>query len=137
MLNVINAGWILLPAILVFTGILLFNRWRINQETHLIKRAFRLLRLYFVLFAAFIGITWLLVSVMTVPLSTFGYPDGIENIQSPEQLLSYLQGYNRALVLNIQAFSWFIFVFAVWFLFAMYEFSRTVANALLENQYRR
>jgi hypothetical protein len=96
-----------------------------------------LFKLNLILIGAFTGIAWLLSFGLTPSLSTFGYPETIEDIQNPEQILNYLQQYNRALVTNLLVFNWFIVTFSVWFLSSLYGFARTITNALLARPVER
>jgi hypothetical protein len=137
MLNSLNITFILLPILPIFTVLLLIYRRRINRESNLIKRGFRLFKLNLILIGAFTGIAWLLSFGLTPSLSTFGYPETIEDIQNPEQILNYLQQYNRALVTNLLVFNWFIVTFSVWFLSSLYGFARTITNALLARPVER
>lgn len=136
MLSSINTLWILAPAFLIITVILLINRRRINQDPHIVKRSFRLLKLYLISIGSFTAITWLVVSSFPAILTTFGYPDTVESIQTTEQILDYLQQYNRALTTTMNAFSLFLFAFTVWLLSSIYEFAKTITHALIEKQSR-
>ncbi len=58
----------------------------------------------------------------TSSLSTFGYPESVEEIQSPKLLLELLQDYNKALVQTVNVLHWFLFIFVVWFLTTLFVF---------------
>lgn len=60
----------------------------------------------------------------TSSLSTFGYPESVEEIQSTKLLLKYLQDYNKALVQTVSVLHWFLFIFVVWFLTTLFLFVR-------------
>jgi predicted membrane-bound dolichyl-phosphate-mannose-protein mannosyltransferase len=64
----------------------------------------------------------------TPVLSTFGFPQSVEDIQSPKRLLQYLQDYNKALVRTTTVLNWFIFVFVGWFLTAIYALSKALSK---------
>jgi len=64
-------------------------------------------RVQFVLCLAggiFLHVSFLLPS--TPSLSTFGCPDSVFDVDSPEKVLSYLQAYNRELVRTVNAVDW-------------------------------
>jgi hypothetical protein len=67
---------------------------------------------------------------MTPTLSTFGYPEKIEQIDSPEETLRYLQGMNRALVRTIDVLHLFLFLFIWIFLAAIYGLSKLIAKEM-------
>ena len=82
--------------------------------------------LYFGIFI-FLLLLWFLLP-QTPVLSTFGFPQSVEDIQSAKHLLRYLQDYNRALVRTTSVLHWFIFVFVWWFLTAIYSLSKALSN---------
>jgi len=47
----------------------------------------------------------------TPVLSSFGYPQTLQQISEPALMLKLLQEYNRAIVRTIDVLSWFIFLF--------------------------
>jgi hypothetical protein len=124
--------WIILPTMFVIVPIALFFRARINKDPDPLNKAFRLLKLNLIAFAAFLAVLWLFALPQTPVLSTFGYPQSVEDIQSPKLLLEYLQRYNRALVRTTSVLYWFIFTFAAWFLSALYTFAKAVKEAMAE-----
>jgi hypothetical protein len=71
---------------------------------------------------AFLIMLWMLLPCTPV-LSTFGNPKTVGEIQSPENLLKFLQDYNKALVRTTEVLHWFIFVFVWWFLAGLNMFS--------------
>ncbi|MGH7261934.1 MAG: hypothetical protein ACREI9_14885 [Nitrospiraceae bacterium] len=62
----------------------------------------------------------------TPALSSFGFPKSVEHIQSQKDLLSYLQGYNLALVRTTEVLFWFLLFFTFSFFGALYQ----IANLL-------
>ena len=61
---------------------------------------------------------------VTPVLGTFGFPQTIEDVQSPKRLLDYLQNYDKALVRTTEVLYWFLFVFVWWFLAAVHSMTR-------------
>jgi amino acid transporter len=66
----------------------------------------------------------------TPVLSTFGYPEQTADIDTPEKLLRYLQGTNRALVRTIDVLRNFLFVFVWIFLASIYGQSKLMTKEL-------
>lgn len=87
-----------------------------------LEKGFITLRAKLVGFVPMVAVLWFLLP-QTASLSTFGYPDHIKDIQSPELLLDLLQDYNRALVQTTQVVHYFLLVFVVWFVPAIYALS--------------
>lgn len=66
----------------------------------------------------------------TPSLSTFGYPDSIENINSQEKLLNLLQDYNRALVRTTEVVHWLIFIGMFWILMSVWQLLKAYRDKL-------
>lgn len=124
--------WIIIPTIAIIVPLVHFYRRRINKDSNPLSKAFRLLRLNMIAATAFLAVMLLFALPQTPTLSTFGYPKSIEDIQTPKQMLYYLQWYNHALVRTTYVLYWFIFTFVVWFLSAIYTFSKAVTEAIAE-----
>ncbi|MEO0408447.1 MAG: hypothetical protein AAF289_13950 [Cyanobacteria bacterium P01_A01_bin.135] len=123
--------------ILICVVILLIYRRRIDREPNLLKRGFYLFRLNLILLGVFTGFIALLVFPLSPSLGSFGYPDTAEDVQSAEQILEYLQLYNQALVTSLNALTWFFYLFAIWFLTALYSFAVLIKDALLARPTRQ
>ena len=67
-------------------------------------------------------------------LSTFGFPETVNEIQSNEQLLEYLQGQNLAIVRTVQVVHWFIFLFVWGLLSALYSVTKVFSSKRAEEQ---
>lgn len=119
---------ILGPALIVIVGLGLILRARIDRNADEAKKAIESLKLMTCATGAVLVVLLFLLP-MTPSLSTFGYPDTVEEIQPAERLLEHLQSYNRALVRTIQVLHWFMFVFVGWFLTAIYAFTKTFGHA--------
>ena len=52
----------------------------------------------------------------TASLASFGYPDSVESIATPEKTLKYLQRYNDAIVRTTEVLNFMIFLVVFWFL---------------------
>jgi phosphate/sulfate permease len=123
--------WIIIPTIAVIVPFVHFYRWRINKDPNF-EQSISPAKVEHDRGDRFMVVMLLFALPQTPTLSTFGYPKSIEDIQTPKQMLYYLQWYNHALVKTIYVLYWFIFTFVVWFLSAVYTFSKAVTEAIAE-----
>ncbi len=65
----------------------------------------------------------------TPSLATFGYPKDVARISRPEDLLEFLQWYNRAIVRTTEVVFWFIFVFFGWVLASQRQLLKAMGEA--------
>ncbi len=92
---------VLLPVIIFWVFVSVLSRKFMWKSTDVRTRALRLLRLEMIMLGVFMAILWL--SLPFVPgLYSFGYPDSVRQIERPEEILHYLQEYNRAIVRTTQ-----------------------------------
>lgn len=119
--------YILGPALIVIVIASLIIRARISRQPSELLKAIAQLRLVTIATGVFLLLLWFLLP-QTPVLSTFGFPQSVEDIQSAKHLLQYLQDYNRALVRTTSVLHWFIFVFVWWFLTAIYSLSKALSN---------
>lgn len=123
---------IIFPVILIiFVTVLLRLRRQIEREPNLVKRGLKLLKLNLTLLAIFTGIDCMAIFVLIGPLNSFYYPRALEDVQTTEQVLGYLQQYNRAIATTAYALFWFLCTFAIWFLTSLYAFAQVISDALL------
>lgn len=118
---------ILGPALIVIVVASLIIRARISHQPSELHKAIAQLRLVTIATGVFLLLLWFLLPP-TPGLSTFGFPQSVEDIKSAKHLLQYLQDYNRALVRTTEVLHWFIFVFVWWFLTAIYSLSKALSN---------
>jgi hypothetical protein len=105
-----------LVGIAVLTFVL--NFW-LNKGEDKVSRALTLLKINTIAVGALSVVLWFLLP-STATLSSFGLPETAQEIQSNEQILRYLQEYNRAIVRTTSVVYWFLFIFVWWFLSAVY-----------------
>jgi hypothetical protein len=124
-----NLSLLMLPALLLL--MLFFIFWSSNAKS--MEGQSRKLLHWFQGMALGLGAIvlclWFLLP-MTPTLSTFGYPENVEQIDSPEKTLRYLQEMNRALVRTIDVLHLFLFLFIWIFLASIYGFSKLIAKEL-------
>ena len=129
-LNTLNPV-LLVPVILIgLVGILLLSRRRFSQEANVIKQELQWLQLNLILLSVFIVTAGTTVFFLNRNLDTFGYPATVDDIQTPAQVLEYLQQYNRAIATNTYALIWFLYAFVLWFLTSLYAFAQVIATGL-------
>ena len=126
----------LLSVVLVtFVGILVVQqRWHDSGSPSL-KRSLQHFKVSLILLAICIGIAAVTTQALTSDLNSFGYLDGPADVQTAEQILDYLQQYNRGILTNTYALLWFLYAFAVWFLTTLYAFARAVVKAVLAHSH--
>ncbi|MEM0982198.1 MAG: hypothetical protein AAGH78_18265 [Cyanobacteria bacterium P01_H01_bin.58] len=106
------------------------RRWQ-SRGSPSLKGSLRRFKVSLALLAIYLGIAAVTVQTLTTGLNSFGYPDGPADVQTAEQILNYLQQYNRGIMANTYALLWFFYAFAVWFLTTLYAFAQAVVKALL------
>ncbi|HET8865983.1 MAG TPA: hypothetical protein VFM80_09835 [Gracilimonas sp.] len=109
--------------ILVLIFIIGFKFWEGKKQDELGK-AISLLKIN-IFSIGFLSIVLWFMLPLTPSLRTFGFPETINEIQSNEQLLDYLQEYNKAIVRTTEVVHWFIFIFVWGFLTSLYSVIRT------------
>jgi hypothetical protein len=125
---------ILLPALCAWALVLLLMRRRADGKWPFapitnpdpIKRAWAELK-WSTMSAGTILVLLLMELPATPVLSTFGYPANLQAVSQPQQLLSLLQGYDRALVRTTEVVYWLLFIFVWWFLMAIFSLSKAMS----------
>ncbi len=119
----------------VATLLVLVYRFRSNRGYPSLKHSLQHLKISLTLLGIGIGIAAVIARMLTADLNSFGYPDVPADVQTAEQILDYLQRYNRSIVTNTYALLWFFYAFAVWFLTTLYAFARAVVKAILAHSH--
>ena len=122
--------------VVLLVGVLIVQHRRPGQISTSLKRSLQLFKINLMLLAICIAIAAITAQVLTAPLDSFGYPDGPADVQTAEQILDYLQQYNRAITTNTYALLWFLYAFTVWFLTTLYGFARALVQTLLARPYQ-
>ena len=112
-------------------GILVAQRRWQHRGSPSLKGSLRRFKVSLALLAIYLGIAAVTVQTLTTGLNSFGYPDVLADVQTTEQILDYLQRYNRAIMTNTYALLWFFYAFVVWFLTTLYAFAQAVVKAIL------
>lgn len=122
---------LLLVFFVTLIGILVVQRRWQYQGSPSLKGSLQRFKVSLTLLAVCLGIAALTAQALTRGLSSFGYPDVPADVQTTEQILDYLQRYNRAIMTNTYALLWFFYAFVVWFLTTLYAFAQAVVKAML------
>lgn len=130
-LNVFNPIFILPIVLIKAVVIMLFFRRQMNQEPNLIKRGLHWFKLNLILLSIFIVIAGTISFLLNRTLDSVGYPANVSDLQTTEQILAYLQRYNRAITTNTYALIWFLYAFVIWFLTSLYAFAQVFTETLL------
>jgi|AntRauTorckE6833_2_1112554.scaffolds.fasta_scaffold16966_1 hypothetical protein len=118
---------IFLPALIVVVIFIIgYSLWQRKRENEL-EKAISLLKVNTFAVGLLSILLWFLLP-STPTLSTFGFPETVQEIQSNEQLLNYLQEYNQAIVRTTRVVYWFIFIFVWWFLASVYSLIKALSN---------
>ena len=118
---------IFFPALIVVVVFVVgYSLWQRKNKNDL-EKAVSLLKVNTIAVGVLSILLWFLLP-STPSLSTFGFPETVKEIQSNEQLLSYLQEYNQAIVRTTRVVHWFIFIFVWGFLAAVYSVIKAFSN---------
>ncbi|MDI1257544.1 MAG: hypothetical protein PSV16_15735 [Flavobacterium sp.] len=123
MFDDIDMIWVIMPYLLFYVVVVFIAKSRFPILT--------MLQIRLGLFSLFLAL--MIFALPSTPsLGTFGYPDGIENIATPEKTLKFLQRYNSAIVRNTEVLHWFLFLTAVFFLSIINDVIKVIKAADLE-----
>jgi len=76
-----------------------------------------------------LGVMWMFLP-QTASLSTFGYPEEASQVDTPKEVLKYLQRYNVAIVRTIDVVRWTLFIVVFWVLSAGYQLLKVFKERL-------
>ena len=131
MFTALDINFVLVPLMFVLAVVSRLVRRRSKREPDPIKRTYWVLKMDFGILTVFLA--FMLLSLPGTPaLSTFGHPDGVEDISSPDRLLHYMQWYNRTLVRTTQVMFWFILIFPGWFMLHLRQFAEIISAGKLD-----
>jgi hypothetical protein len=110
-LSEIDLTWILIP--IIIAGVI-FSRISKFKTGNVLRDRLKNLEIATIMTGAVLLVLWICLP-QTPSLSTFGYPEEVADINTPEKVLKYLQRYNDALVrvIDVVKFSLFIVIFWV------------------------
>lgn len=112
-----HVGWIFLP-VLVVAGI--YAKFIKRDTGDELRDKLKDLEIMLIGF----GIT-IIIAVLALPttpsLSTFGYPETLEDIDSQKKMLRLFQEYNKAIVRTTEVVHWMLFISAIWLTGTLYK----------------
>jgi cytochrome c biogenesis protein CcdA len=123
----IDVVWIVVPFILAAFA----ARFLTKQQDDPLRDQLNKLQIVTVLTGAFLMAMWLILPA-TPSLSTFGYPEDVGQVNTPEKVLKFLQRYNQAIVRTADVVRWSLFIVVFWFIASVYQFIK-VLKANLDN----
>lgn len=125
-LDEIDTMWVIMGFVVVSATVLLIFRKNtgdpLTDKLHKFKMSLLLGGLFLVLM-------WLILP-KTPSLSTFGYPEDASDVDSPEEILTYLQRYNDTLVRTLEILGWTFFIMAFWVVSTAYQFLKAFSDHL-------
>lgn len=125
-LDKINLIWILIPFIVA--GVI-YSKIVRHKTGDPLRDNVKNVQIMFIVTGVVLAVLWL--SLPSTPsLSSFGYPETVQDIGSQEKLLKLLQDYNRAIVRTTEVVHWMLFVFMFWILAAVYQLLEVYKNKL-------
>jgi len=115
-------GWIFLP-VLVIGGI--YAKFIKRDTGDELRDKLKDLEIMLIGFGITIFIA-LLALPSTPSLSTFGYPETLEDIASQKKMLRLFQEYNKAIVRTTEVVHWLLFLSAIWLTGTLYKLIRVM-----------
>ena len=115
-------GWIFLP-VLVVAGI--YTKFIKRDTGDELRDKLKDLEIMLIGFGITIFIA-LLALPSTPSLSTFGYPETLEDIASQKKMLRLFQEYNKAIVRTTEVVHWLLFLSAIWLTGTLYKLIRVM-----------
>ena len=110
-----------------------FKFWEGKPATELDK-AISLLKVN-ILMVGFLSIVLWFLLPSTPSLQSFGLPKTVSDVQTSEQVLTYFQEYNEAIVRTTDVVYWFIFIFVWGFLSSLYTVIKAFKNLQSEEYF--
>lgn len=83
----------------------------------------------FLVSGALLFVMWFFVP-FTSSLSTFGYPEEVADVDTPEEVLKYLQRYNDAIVRTTDIVKWTLFIIIFWVFTSGYQVVKLLKEKL-------
>lgn len=131
LLEGINLVFIIIPFIL---GGVFYTKFARHKIGHPLRDSIQNLKIMLIIAGAMFAIMFILLP-SAPSLSTFGYPETVEDINSQEKILKLLQGQNKAIVRTTETVQWTLFILTFWIIAAVYpvlKFGKEKIDAQLE-----
>ena len=128
--------YVFFPVLLMTSmAILIAYQQRNPQQAPSITGSLRSFKINLILLAVCVVIAVAITYAFTATLNDAVYPNVPEDVQTAEQVLNYLQQYNRAIRTNTYVLLWFFYGLTAWFLTTLYAFAKAVVKAILARSY--
>ena len=125
-LDKIDLVWIVLP---FFIGGIAYSKIVRHKTGDPVRDSIKNVQIMFIIMGVLFFVLWF--SLPSAPsLSTFGYPETVEEIGTPEKMLKLLQTYNRAIVRTTEVVHWVLFILMFWMLGSVYQLLQAYRNKL-------
>lgn len=115
LLDNVNLAFIIIPFIL---GGVIYIKITRHKIGHPLRDSIKNLQIMLLVSGAMFAVMYILLP-STPSLSTFGYPETIEDINSQEKILRILQGQNKAIVRTTETIQWTLFILTFWIIAAV------------------
>ncbi|PZR20618.1 MAG: hypothetical protein DI539_10370 [Flavobacterium psychrophilum] len=115
LLENVNLVFIIIPFII---GGVIYTKIARHKIGDPLRDSIQNLQVMLMVSGAMFMVMWILLP-STPSLSTFGYPETIEDINSQEKILKILQGQNKAIVRTTETIQWTLFILTFWILVAV------------------
>lgn len=111
---------VFVPALIIVVIFTIGYKLWVGKQDDELEKAITLLKIS-IFSTAFLSMVLWLMLPLTPSLSTFGFPETVEEISKSDRLLTYIQDHNKAIVRTTEVVNWFIFIFVWGFLTAFYS----------------
>ncbi|MHA3788765.1 hypothetical protein ACX0HA_11180 [Flavobacterium hauense] len=115
LLDNVNLVFILGPFIV---GSVVYIKIARHKIGHPLRDSIKNLQIMLLAAGAMFAVMYILLP-STPSLSTFGYPETVEDINSQEKILKILQGQNKAIVRTTETVQWMLFILTFWIIAAL------------------
>lgn len=115
LLENVNLVFIIIPFIL---GSVIYTKIARHKIGHPLRDGIKNLQIMLLVAGAMFAVMYILLP-STPSLSTFGYPETVEDINSQEKILKILQGQNKAIVRTTETLQWTLFILTFWIIAAV------------------
>lgn len=126
LLEDLNLAFIIIPFII---GGVFYTKIARHKIGHPLRDSIQNLQIMLLVSGAMFLVMYLLLP-STPSLSTFGYPETVEDINSQEKILEILQGQNKTIVRTTETVQWMLFILAFWILAAVVPVLKAVKDMI-------
>lgn len=126
LLENVNLVFIIIPFIL---GAVIYTKFARHKMGHPLRDGIKNLQIMLLIAGAMFIVMWILLP-QTSSLSTFGYPETVDDINSQEKILKILQGQNKAIVRTTETVHWMLFILTFWIIVAVYPLIKLATDKI-------